>query len=124
MANPNIVNVTSILGKSTTLALSTTAGTVLLANSSTSGKVFKINTILASNVDGTNDGAVTIAFNTDAGGTGTSTELASTITVPADATLVVLGKDTSFYLEENRSIVGNANAASTIEVLISYEDIS
>ena len=124
MANPNIVNVTSILGKSTTLALSTTAGAVLLANSSTSGKVFKINTILASNVDGTNDGAVTIAFNTDAGGTGTSTELASTITVPADATLVVLGKDTSFYLEENRSIVGNANAASTIEVLISYEDIS
>jgi hypothetical protein len=124
MANPNIVNVTSILGKSTTLALSTTAGAVLLANSSTSGKVFKINTIIASNVDGTNDGAVTIAFNTDAGGTGTSTELASTITVPADATLVVLGKDTSFYLEENRSIVGNANAASTIEVLISYEDIS
>jgi hypothetical protein len=124
MANPNIVNETSILGKSTTLALSTTAGAVLLANSSTSGKVFKINTILASNVDGTNDGAVTIAFNTDAGGTGTSTELASTITVPADASLVVVGKENGFYLEENRSIVGNANAASTIEVLISYEDIS
>jgi hypothetical protein len=124
MANPNIVNVTSIFGKSTTLALTTTVGTVLLANASSSGKVFKINTILASNVDGTNDGAVTIAFNTDAGGTGTSTELASTITVPADASLVVVGKENGFYLEENRSIVGNANAASTIEVLISYEDIS
>jgi hypothetical protein len=124
MANPNIVNVTSIFGKSTTLALTTTVGTVLLANASSSGKVFKINTILASNVDGTNDGAVTIAFNDDAGGTGTSTELASTITVPADASLVVVGKENGFYLEENRSIVGNANAASTIEVLISYEDIS
>jgi hypothetical protein len=124
MANPNIVNVTSIFGKSTTLALTTTVGTVLLANAAASGKVFKINTILASNVDGTNDGAVTIAFNTDAGGTGTSTELASTITVPADASLVVVGKENGFYLEENRSIVGNANAASTIEVLISYEDIS
>ena len=85
MANPNIVNVASIFGKSTTLALTTTVGTVLLANAASSGKVFKINTILSSNVDGTNDGAVTIAFNTDAGGTGTSTELASTITVPADA---------------------------------------
>ena len=124
MAAPNIVNVTSIFGFTTTIALTTTAGAVLLANASSSGKVFKINTIIASNVDGTNDGAVTIAFNTDAGGTGTSTELASTITVPADATLVVLGKDTSFYLEENRSIVGNANAASTIEVLISYESIN
>jgi len=124
MANPNIVNVTSIFGKSTTLALTTTAGTVLLANTSASGKVFKINTILASNVDGTNDGAVTIAYNNNAGGTGTSTELASTITVPADASLVVVGKENGFYLEEDRSIVGNANAASTIEVLISYEDIS
>ena len=124
MAAPNIVNVTSIFGFTTTIALTTTAGTVLLANGTTSGAVFKINTILASNVDGTNDGAVTIAYNTQANGTGTSTELASTITVPADATLVVLGKDTSFYLEENRSIVGNANAASTIEVLISYESIN
>jgi len=124
MANPNIVNVTSIFGKSTTLALTTTVGTVLLANAAASGKVFKINTILASNVDGTNDGAVTIAYNNNAGGTGTSTELASTITVPADASLVVVGKENGFYLEEDRSIVGNANAASTIEVLISYEDIS
>jgi len=124
MAAPNIVNVTSIFGFTTTIALTTTAGTVLLANATSSGAVFKINTILASNVDGTNDGAVTIAYNTQANGTGTSTELASTITVPADATLVVLGKDTSFYLEENRSIVGNANAASTIEVLISYESIN
>jgi len=124
MAAPNIVNVTSIFGFTTTIALTTTAGTVLLANATSSGAVFKINTILAANVDGTNDGAVTIAYNTQANGTGTSTELASTITVPADATLVVLGKDTSFYLEENRSIVGNANAASTIEVLISYESIN
>jgi len=44
--------------------------------------------------------------------------------VPADASLVVVGKENGFYLEEDRSIVGNANAASTIEVLISYEDIS
>lgn len=124
MAAPNIVAVTTIFGKSTTFALTTTAGTVLLANAAASGKVFKINTILASNVDGTNDGAVTIAYNSDAGGTGTSTELASTITVPADASLVVVGKENGFYLEEDRSIVGNANAASTIEVLISYEDIS
>ena len=123
MANPNIVNVASIFGKSTTLAL-TTASALILFNTAASGKVLKINTIIASNIDGTNDGAVTIAFNDNAGGTGTSTELASTITVPADATLVVVGKENGFYLEEDRSIVGNANANTTIEVLVSYEDIS
>ncbi len=123
MANPNIVAVVSIFGKSTTLAL-TTASALILFNTASSGKVLKVNTIIASNIDGTNDGAVTIAFNGNAGGTGTSTELASTITVPADATLVVLDKNSSFYLEEDRSIVGNANANSTIEVLVSYEDIS
>ena len=123
MANPNIVNVTSIFGKSTTLAL-TTASTLILFNTASSGKVLKINTIIASNIDGTNDGAVTIAFNGNAGGTGTSTELDSTITVPADATLVVVGKENGFYLEEDRSIVGSANANTTIEVLVSYEDIS
>ena len=96
MAAPNIVNVTSIFGFTTTIALTTTAGAVLLANASSSGKVFKINTIIASNVDGTNDGAVTIAFNTDAGGTGTSTELASTITVPAQP---ISKSSTSSYLK-------------------------
>jgi len=124
MAAPNIVNVTSIYGYTTTYVLTTTAGTVLLANAAASGKVLKINTILATNVDGTNDGAVTISYNSNAGGTGTSTELASTITVPADASLVVTNKTSFFYLEEDKSIVGNANAASTIEVLISYESIN
>ena len=54
MANPNIVNVTSIYGQTTYAALTTTITTVLLANSAASGKVFKINSIMVANVDGTN----------------------------------------------------------------------
>jgi hypothetical protein len=124
MAAPNIVNVTSIYGLTTTYSLTTATATVLLSNAAGSGKVLKINTILATNIDPVNDGAVTIAYNANAGGTGTSTEIASTITVPADASLVVTNKTSFFYLEEDRSIIGNANAANTIDVIISYESIN
>jgi hypothetical protein len=123
MAQPNIVNVTSITGE-TDIGTFTTTAAVLVANAASSGKVYKINTIIASNIDGTNDGAVTVSINSAAGGGGTSIELASTVTVPADATLVVIDKNSSFYLEEDKSITGLANAASTIEYVISYEVIN
>jgi hypothetical protein len=123
MANPNIVNVTSITGE-TDVGLFTTTATVLVANAASSNKVYKINTIVVSNIDGTNDGAVTVSINSAAGGGGSSIELASTVTVPADATLVVLDKNSSFYLEEDKSIVGLANANSTLEYVISYEVIN
>ena len=123
MANPNIVAVTSITGE-TDVGTFTTTAAVLVANAASSGKVYKINTIIASNIDGTNDGAVTLGINSLAAGNGTTTEIASTVTVPADATLVVLDKNTSFYLEENKSIVGLANANSTLEYVISYEVIN
>ena len=124
MAAPNIVNVTTIIGKTTYAALTTTLTTVLLANSAASGKVFKINSIMVSNVDGTNSADVTIDINTSAAGGGTSYALANTIAVPADATLSVIDKTNAFYLEEDKSILGGASANSDLEVVISYEEIN
>ncbi len=125
MANPNIVSVNSIFGNTTGIALTTTLTTVLLANASSSGKVFKIESIMVANVDGTNAADVTIDFHTAANGTaGSSFALAATISVPADATLNLIDKNSSFYLMENQSIIGGASANSDLEVVISYEDIS
>ena len=124
MANPNIVSVNSIFGNTTGIALTTTLTTVLLANASSSGKVFKIESIMVANVDGTNAADVTIDWNTNAGGTGTSIALAATISVPADATLNLVDKNSSFYLMENQSIIGGASANSDLECIISYEEIS
>ena len=124
MANPNIVSVNSIFGNTTGIALTTTLTTVLLANASSSGKVYKIESIMVANVDGTNAADVTIDWNTDAGGTGTSFALAATISVPADATLNLIDKNSSFYLMENQSIIGGASANSDLECVISYEEIS
>jgi hypothetical protein len=124
MANPNIVNVTSILGETTYAALTTTLTTVLLANSAASGKVYKVNSIMVANVDGTNAADVTVDINTAAGGGGTSYALASTISVPADATLTLVDKNSSFYLMEDKSIVGGASANGDLEIIISYEIIN
>jgi len=125
--NPNIVNVTSILGNTSTTLISSTAdpfATALVDNAASSGKVYKINSIVAANVDGTSACDITISiFSEDALG-GTGTAIASTISVPADATLIITDRTTSFYLLEDRSIGATASAANDIVVTISWEEIN
>ena len=124
MANPNIVNVTSILGETVVGALTTTLTTVLLTNSASSGKVLKVNSVLISNIDGTNAADVTFKLAANELGTSTAVAIASTISVPADATLSIIDKTNSFYLMENKSLIGGASANSDLEYLISYEVIN
>lgn len=124
MAAPNIVNVTTIYGKTAYLTPANTTSNVLLANPASSGKVFKVNMIMASNVDGTNAIDATVALNTAAAGSGTSYPFVSTASVPADAALIVIDKSTSFYLEEDESIVVTSGTASKIAYTVSYEEIS
>ena len=124
MAAPNIVNVSTITGLSSTTALSTTSQTTLVSNAASSGKVFKINMIQVANVDGTNACDITVDVHSAASGGGTAYSLVSTVSVPADASLVVLDKNTAIYLEEDRSITATAGAANDLEVIISYEEIS
>jgi len=124
MAAPNIVNVSTITGKSATVALSTTSQTTIVSNAASSGKVFKINMIQIANVDGSNAADVTIDVHSAASGGGTAYSLVNTISVPADASLVALDKNTAIYLEEDRSITATAGTANDLEVIISYEEIS
>jgi hypothetical protein len=124
MAAPNIVNVTTIYGKTTYLTPANTTANVLLANSAASGKVLKINQIVAANVNGSSAVDTTISINTAAAGSGTSYPIASTISVPADASLIVTDKTTAIYLEEDKSIVVTSGTSSGIAYTISYEEIS
>jgi len=123
MAAPNIVNVTNINGRSFGNVL-TTSNAIIIANGASSGNVLKINNIVVTNVDGSAAADVTIEYNTAAAGTGTPYRIASTISVPADASLIVTDKSTSFYLEENTSLKGFASAAGDLEILVSYEVLS
>jgi hypothetical protein len=124
MAAPNIVNVTTITGKSAVVSLTGTSATLVVENPASSGKVFKINSLVVSNVDGTNAADITISFFSEDNIGGTATEIVSTVSVPADASLVVIDKNTSIYLEEDRSIGATAGSASDLKVIVSYEEIS
>ena len=124
MAAPNIVNIATLIGKTTYLTPANTTANVLLANAASSNKVFKINMIIATNVDGTNAVDTTIAINSAANGGGSSFAIASTISVPADAALIVSDKSTAFYLEEDKSIVVTSGTSAKITYTISYEEIS
>jgi hypothetical protein len=124
MANPNIVNVTTIYGNSSSTSLTTTSATSLVSNAAASGKVFKINSIVAANVDGTSAADITINVYSQAALGGTAYPIASTISVPADATLIITDKTTSFYLLENQSIGATAGSASDLVVTASWEEIN
>lgn len=117
MAAPNIVNVTSIYGKTAGLAV-TGSATAIVSNAAGSGKVLKLNALYCSNVSAAN-GWVTVDVYK---GGATAYRIAYQITVPINATLDVLSQ--SVYLEENDSLRLTANTTSTIEAVCSYEDIS
>jgi hypothetical protein len=123
MANPNIVNVTSIIGNTLSVAVGTGA-TQLASNAASSGKVFKINSILIANIDGTAAADITVNIYSAASLGGTATAIASTISVPADASLIVTDKTTMFYLLENQSIGAIAGAAGDLVATISFEEIT
>jgi hypothetical protein len=124
MANPNIVNVTDIRGKTAVTSLTTTNATLVVENPASSNKVFKINSLIVSNVDGSNAADITVSLYSEDNIGGTATEIVSTVSVPADASLVVISKDTSIYLEEDKSIGATASAANDLKVVCSYEEIS
>ena len=124
MAAPNIVNVATITGKTAYATPANTNATVLLANSVSSNKVFKINSLVASNVDGTAAADVTVAVNTNAAGSGTSYPLASTVSVPADASLIIVDKTTAIYVGETQSIVVTVGTSNAIELTASYEALT
>ena len=123
MANPNIVAVTNIVGNTLSAAVLTTA-TQLASNAASSGKVFKINSIVIANIDGTSAADVTVNIYSAAALGGTALAIASTISVPADASLIVSDKTTAFYLLENQSIGALASAAGDLVATISFEEIT
>ena len=130
MANPNIVAVTAIYGTTTYLTPSGTSAVVLLPNAASSGKVFKIDNVVASNTTAS-AANVTVSIYTNgavaqgsAPSGGTAYPIVSTVSVPAYSSLIAVDKTTSFYLQEGTSITVTSGTGSAITYSVSYEDIS
>lgn len=116
MATPNLVNVSSVTPFTIAGAVTTSATDVIDVPAD---KAYKINTIIIANVDGTNAADISASISTDNGVSYFG--IASTVSVPADATLVLL--DTPIYLMEADVLKGGASAASDLDLVISYEVI-
>mgnify|MGYP003144194991 FL=1 len=120
MAEPNLVNVTSIYGKSKLELLKDDA----IDNSNASilttpaEKLIKINSIIVANIDGTDSVDIDVAINHHDDG---RHYLAKTVALPADSTLVVIGKDSPVYLQEGDELEARASADNDADICVSYE---
>ena len=123
MTAPNIVNVTAIYGNTYGGPL-TSADSIFVNNIQSSGKVYKINSLYISNVNGTAAADVNVTLNSAYVTASANTKIASTVSVAADSTLVLVTKDTSFYLKEECRLNITANLNSYLEAVISWDEIT
>ena len=114
MAVPNIVGVTSIIGTTEVAVLTTTLTTTLVT--AASDKVLKMNLIRCTNIT---DNDATVDFDVEV--SGTHKKIANEVTVPANSVVDIVDKNASFYLQETDLLRGGASAATTIDVMVSYE---
>jgi len=128
VASPNIASLTTITGKTTYFTPSGVTAVVLLPNAAASNNVLKINQLVVANVDGTNAVDATVSIYTNgavaqgsAPSGGTAFPIASTVSVPADASLIVVDKTTGLYLEEGVSLTITSGTASKLTFSVSYE---
>jgi len=122
MANPNIVAVTKIYGNSTYI-VATTSAVAWTALTPAANYVNKVGNIVASNVTASAV-TITVSLNSAVSGGGTAYRIAYQITVPPNATLIIVDKTTAFYVGEAQSVVVTASANSSIELTASYENIT
>jgi len=124
MANPNLASASSVLVGNALIRLTSTSATQVVSNAASSGKAYLIDSLIVSNLDGTNAADITIDLFASATNTGTATKIAHTITVPADATLIVISKENPISLMEAQSIYATASAADDLHVVASWKELS
>ena len=127
MAAPNLFSATTATPHTVSITPSDTSRNALVTAPST-GVAYKINQIVVSNIDGTSAVDATVELRL-ADGT-TYRAIGSTISVPADASLIMSDKTTMFYLLDT-SVTGEASTlwatsgtASKLTFTCSYEAIS
>lgn len=116
MAAPNLIQITSVYGKTTSTSIGT-AVTTLVSNPTSSGKAYKINALYVSNIDTAGDVQISIDFYRS----GTSIRMTDRMIVSPGDTLVVVSRDTSIYLEEGDSMRAYADVAGRTHLVLTYE---
>ena len=124
MANPNLAAATSVYANNAQVSLTATTATLLVANAASSGKVYLIDSIVVSNIDGVNAADISVVRFNSATNTGTAFPICSTVVVPADASLIVVGTENKISLTENESIYVTASASNDLVVDANWKELS
>jgi hypothetical protein len=124
MANPNLASATAVYANNAQVSLTATTATQLVSNAASSGKVYLIDSITVSNVDGTNAADISVVRFNSATNTGTAFPICSTVVVPADASLIVVGSENKINLTENESIYVTASASNDLVVDANWKELS
>jgi hypothetical protein len=124
MANPNLASASNVYVANSFVRLTSTTETLIVSNAASSGKAYLIDSIMVANVDGTNAADITLNLYAAATNTGTATKIVHTITVPADATLIAVGKDSGICLTEDESIYAVASAGDDLHVTAYWKELS
>lgn len=119
MAAPNVANVGTITGKTAVQSVGTSL-TAIVTNSAASGQVYKINSLVVANIDGTAAADISISVRRSA----VDYYIAKTIAVPADSSLVVIERGSTVWLEEGDAIFCLASATGDLQAVCGYEVIS
>lgn len=122
MANPNLNSPSAVYANNALVDLTSTTETQVISNAASSNKVFIIDSVFAANVDGSSAADVTLTVYNAATNTGTGYPIASTVSVPADATLIPVLKDAGICLKEGQSLYVTASAANDIKVLAFWKE--
>lgn len=115
MAAPNLLTSTTVTGKTALTTLSTVTANVI-TNGSSSNSVSKLNSIILSNYSGS-----AVTANVMVNRSATVYYVGGQVAIPANSTLVLLGKDTSLYLEEGDVLQANVSANTSVSMSASYE---
>ena len=124
MAAPNIVNISTLTGKTVVTNLTTASATSVLSNAASSGKVFRVLMLRVVKVDGSNSVNITANLYSEDDIGGTATELIQSKGLGTNTYLDIITRDSPLYLEEDRSLGVTASAANDAKVIVTYEEIS
>ena len=124
MAIPNLANVTTIIPANSQVYLTTTSATSIASNAASSGEVLKIESLIVSNTDTTTSYNVTISTYSAAALGGTEYPVVSTLSVPANSSIIVIDKSSTIYLNEDQSLGATAETANKLYINSSWEVLS
>jgi len=121
MASPNILDLTTVTGVTTAITLGTTSVTSLVSNAASSNQVYRVASLIISNIDGTNSADITVKYHDAVAAGGTGYSVATTIAVPPDSSINIIDKTSFLYLEESRSLSVQASASGDLTAVCTYE---